>query len=485
MLPNLLRIAAVRRLGIAGAGGLLLVGGALAANGDVAADTAAPSVPVADCGPGSMPETSIQGRVPKADYDSGRAAQGYTCNTVQVGHHGSTGGFKTLRYTDSQGHTCAFYDSSRMIGLDVATNLLNGTGLGVVVLDMTDPAHPVKTANLVTPAMLQPHESLLVNQQRGLLAAVMGTLVTAPGILDVYDVKTDCRHPRLQSSTLSGVLGHESGFSPDGRTFWSVGSAGFTLTAVDLTDPRRPRTLLTKSGMVYHGVRLSPDGRTMYAADMGMPSSRTILDNPGLAILDVSEVQDRKPKPTVRVLSHMTWSGISIPQVPQPFTRDGHRYLFEVDEFSDWFGDGYKIDFAHGSVGAARIINVDDPARPFLVSDVRLQVHEPKNRTPELLADPGAKNVIGGYAAHYCSVASEQDPSLAACSMNGSGLRVFDIRDVAHPREAAYFNKPAKGGANALSQPAWDPQHDSVWYTDGTSGFFAVRLTNGVGDLLD
>src|SRR5690349_13498206 len=64
-------------------------------------------VPVATCGPGSRPETSIQGRVAKADISSGRAMQGYTCNTVEVARQGTNGGFKTIRYTDDAGHVCA------------------------------------------------------------------------------------------------------------------------------------------------------------------------------------------------------------------------------------------------------------------------------------------------------------------------------------------------------------------------------------------
>jgi hypothetical protein len=304
--------------------------------------------------------------------------------------------------------------------------------------------------------MLQPHESLLLNEERGLLVAVMGTLLTAPGILDVYDVKADCRRPKLLSSTPSGLLGHESGFSPDGRTFWSVGSVGFTLTAVDLVDPRRPRTVFSESGMVYHGVRLSADGRTMYAADMGMPSADSVLDDPGLDILDVSEVQDRAPSPDIQVLSELTWPGVSIPKVAEPFTRDGHEYLLEVDEFTDFFGDGWKVDMVNGPVGAARIVDIDDPRDPYVVSDLHLEVHEPENRTPEVLGDPGAGSPIGGYAAHYCSVATRDEPALAACSMLGSGLRVFDISDVENPREVAYFNKPGTNGANAMSQPAWD-----------------------------
>ena len=35
-----------------------------------------------------------------------------------------------------------------------------------------------------------------------------------------------------------------------------------------------------------------------------------------------------------------------------------------------------------------------------------------------------------------------------------------------------------------MSQPAWDVARDSVWYTDGNSGFYDVRLTNGLQDLL-
>ena len=58
--------------------------------------------PKADCGPGARPETDIQGRVPTADYESGRAARGYLCNTRQVSHQGNTGGFKVLRYRDAR-----------------------------------------------------------------------------------------------------------------------------------------------------------------------------------------------------------------------------------------------------------------------------------------------------------------------------------------------------------------------------------------------
>lgn len=486
------RRAAVRRLLLVLAL-LLTLGLGWAGNGSFGASDPgpAPAVPTADCGPGSLPETSIQGRVPKADYLDGRAAQGYTCNTEQVAHQGSSGGFKALRYTDSQGHTCAFYDSTLLIGRDIVSNLLSGDGQGVVVLDMTDPAHPVRTANLTSVAMLSPHESLLVNEPRGLLAAELGTAAALPGILDIYDVKTDCRHPRLLSSTLSSLLGHESGFSPDGRTWYASGAmAGFA--AIDVSDPRHPRTIFQELGVQYHGMRLSDDGRTLYAAHLGTVGPTGITGG-GLRILDVSQIQDRVPNPQVPTLSTMTWHGVSIPQVAEPFTRDGHQYLLEVDEYVDLFSLNALADFSHSPVGAARIIAVDDPRHPEIVSDIRLAVHQPDVHAGEQLQDPGAWFPAQGYAAHYCGVPTRDNPDIAGCSMILSGLRLFDIRDVRHPREVAYFNKPvvtpAKltlfgDGAYAMSQPAWDPANDSVWYTDTNSGFYVVRLTNGVEDLL-
>lgn len=372
-----------------------------------------------------------------------------------------------------------------MVGLNLPGLLTGGAGLGVVVLDMTDPAHPVKTANLITPAMLQPHESLLVNEERGLLAAVMGTLATATGVLDVYDISQDCRRPRLMSTTLSGVMGHESGFSPDGRTFWTAGAAGFTLTAVDLSDPRRPRVLHTKTGVVYHGLRLSDDGRTMYVANVGSPSILTggLLEGAGLDILDVSDIQDRRPSPAIRTLSRLTWEESSIPQVAEPFTRGGRQYVFEVDEFSDLFGDFSRINSPRSPVGAARIIDVTDPRAPVVVSNVRLEVHDPLVRG-EVLDDPGARAIVRSYTGHYCSLPTRDDPRIAGCSMIGSGLRLFDISDVTRPREVGYFNQPGPNGASALSQPAWDVERGQVWYTDMDEGFFAVGLRGPAAALL-
>lgn len=433
-----------------------------------AATTVPPATPRARCGPGSLPEKGTQGRVPLADYATGRVAKGYTCNAVQVGHSGTTGGFKTFRYTDRAGRVCAYYDGTLLFPTSAVHQDLPGTH----VLDMSDPARPIETDRLLTPAMDSPHESLVLNPLRGLLAAGMGSPATAPGVVDIYDVSNDCRYPVLQSSTPLGILGHESGFSPDGRTLWISTTAQPGVTAIDVSNPRLPGIVWRSTDWTFHGMSLSADGRRLYGADLG---------NPGLTILDVSQVQRRVANPVVTTVSHLTWPEVSIPQNSIPVTIKGHKYLVEFDEYARNAAAYTPTD----PVGAARIINIDDEKKPRVVSTMRLEVNQPKARATDQRNDPGAQYGVQGYAAHYCGVPRTTDPTLVACSFILSGLRVFDIADPLHPREVAYFNKPAPNtlpltsGAYAMSAPTFDLAHQQVWYADGDSGFYAVRLTNG------
>ena len=441
------------------------------------------AVPRAVCGPGSVPEQGMQGRMTAADY-----SRGARCNLELVGHTGpGVGGFRTHRYVDPHGHECAYYD--RFPGAPSDPTVALGERSGTYVVDMADPAHPTVTGSLSTPANRSPHESLSLNPGRGLLAAVMGTFTTAPGVVDIYDVAQDCRHPVLLSSLPVGIAGHEGSFSPDGMTYWASAAAGFytgqrsgTIVAVDVSDPRLPDVRLVAAGEDAHGFNLSADGTTLYYADAG--------PTPGLTILDVSDVQRRVPHPRVRRIGHLTWDMVSIPQTNLPVTIDGHPYLVEVDEFAA----GYPVKnptrnavwhfFTNtgGSdpsamVGAARIIDIEDPAAPKVVSDLRLEVNSTEARAGEASKDPGAEHLFG-YSAHYCAVPKPVDPGIVACSFIASGLRVFDIHDPLHPKELAYFNPPGTPSApyRALSAPTFAPERNEIWYTDGNYGFFALRL---------
>jgi hypothetical protein len=441
-----------------------------------AAEPPLEAVPRADCGPGSRPEPGIQGRVPREEVDSGRANEGYRCNVSVLGRSGSTGGFRVHRYVDQSARECAYYDTTLLFPTNATS--LSAEPTGVAVLDMSDPRNPVRTETLVTPAMQTPHESLNISVRRGILAAVLGNPTQYPGGIDLYDLSGDCRHPvPLAAAFPAAPFGHESGMAPDGLTFYPTSLGTGHTTAVDISNPRLPRTLWTGEYNT-HGMTVSEDGRRGYLAA-----------REGLIILDLSEIQDRRPDPQEREISRLRWSNITIPQVPIPVTIDGRPYVVEVDEYAT--GPNGQVTGNGERVGAARIIDISDETRPFVVSNIRLEVHQPENRD-QLADDYGARSPVQGYAAHYCNVPRQDDPGIVACSMITSGLRVFDIRDPENPREIAYFVAPpssvsATGStfiderANfAMSQPAFAPERGEIWYSDGTSGFYALKVDEDV-----
>jgi hypothetical protein len=323
--------------------------------------------------------------------------------------------------------------------------------------------------------MSSPHESMLLHAKRGLLVAVTANPLFYPGVMDVYDVTADCRTPVLKSSTPMGVLGHESGFSPDGLTFYSSSLYGNTVAAIDLTNPMAPVPLWVSGDYRSHGLTVSEDGKRLYMAE-------TTSGNTGLTILDASEIQARKVNPTVKVVSRLTWPTVSTPQIAIPITIGGHPYIVEMDEF----GGGAKV-------GAARIIDVADETKPKVISNIRLEVNSAEAQADASQnADNGGSNSLQdslqGYDGHYCTVPQRVDPGVVACTFIASGLRLFDIRDPYAPKEIAYFNGPIGPALNrtegpsayAMSSAAFVPARGEIWYSDGNSGFWAFKVTNGV-----
>src|SRR5947209_6668735 len=242
--------------------------------------------PRAVCGKGSHPLSGIQGRVPASALNTPAGRNGYTCNLSAISHQGQSGGFKVLRYIDTQGHECAFYDTALLYPTNAIT-LTGPPSQGVAVLDMSYPSHPVQTATLTTPPMLSPHESLSLNARRGLLAAVLGNPSTHPGLVSIYDVSRDCRHPIEDSTAPVARFGHEGNFSPDGRIFYAAGTSVKSVTAIDVTDPKRPHPYW--NGVEYsHGLTIGAGGNRAYIAD---PINSQLL------ILDTSQIQAHKSNP--------------------------------------------------------------------------------------------------------------------------------------------------------------------------------------------
>jgi hypothetical protein len=256
-----------------------------------------------------------------------------------------------------------------------------------------------------------------------------------------------------------------------------------SITAIDVTDPTSPHAIW-QGNVVAHGMTISDDGNRAYVADpLGGDAPST--HGGDMLIMDVSQIQARRPNPQAREISRLTWASASIPQNAIPFTENGHPYVLEFDEYTQ----GTLNPFADQDAdGAGRIIDIADETKPRVVANLRLQINQPADHHAYGAVDPGNQNPAQGYAAHYCNIPTRVDPKIVACSFIASGLRVFNISDVLHPREAAYYVSPTTpntengyyGSDYAMSQPTFDVARHDIWYTDGGTGFYVLHVTNGV-----
>jgi hypothetical protein len=383
---------------------------------DEATDIWPTAVAPASCRPGDRVETGLQGEVPLADRDSRRSTLGYNCNIDLLGQYQGPGA----------GWTSATYQHCVYIGSTFPhTN-------GVQVLDVSDPAHPRLTATLSEPAMVNgTWESLKVNTARGLLAGTGVPFLFGLGYLSIYDIATDCAHPRLLNTgrgSLPGMripmLTHEGAFSPDGNTYWASGQ--IWASAVDIRDPANPAVVWSApAGFASHGMEFTPDGDTMY-----MSTAQ------GVNILDTSAIQDRAaPGTTMHQLlpsrGYKHWRDGLISQHSIYVTYAGTPHLFNVDEFGS---------------GGVKVFDAADPSHLRLRNTVKLAINLPQHL--DTWAASASSSGAFGYESHYCTVDRRADPQAMACGWAQSGIRVFDVRDPDAIREIAYFNPPAQTGKN-------------------------------------
>ena len=296
------------------------------------------AVPRADCGPGSRPETSIQGRVPEGRLRVRRAERGYLCNTRQVAHQGTSGGFKTLRYTDSKGNTCAFYDSTLLVGRDVVVEPAvrrrprrRGPG------HERPASSPQKTANLDLAG--DAHAARVAARQQEARPAGRGDGHRRDAARRARRLRREDRLPPPEAAVDDGV----EPVRPRERVL--------AATARRSTPPARrlasrPSTSRTRAS---RGRSSSSSGSS--TTGCGSPTTAAPCTPPTSASPDRARLTGRRPADPGRQRHpgaeaepegddrsrRSSWAGGSIPQVAEPFTRDGHQYLLEVDEFVDLF----------------------------------------------------------------------------------------------------------------------------------------------------
>jgi hypothetical protein len=484
------------------------------------ADNASFNVPKAVCGPGDHPETGLQGQVPAQLRASG--FQGFSCNLELISQvRGDGANWQSAEFRDARlngdnrfvpkaGQICAYHGTS--------FTTKGRTHVGVPVIDISDPANPSTTSYLTTTSMLDPWESLKVNERRQLLAADNGHNAGGGPEVDIYDISGDCRYPQFQSSVAVGkadgstgepakVTGHEGSWAPDGLTYYGGDIFGSQYYAVDMANPTAPKLLATwHTGISgVHGLSISDDGYRGYFVSLSGGVGAANLNDPnavatnGLLIYDLTQIQDRMPNPQPKLVGKVMWKDGSFAQHTIPVKIRGRHYVISVDEggsagiFGGVSGLQAACDAGFSAFPMARIVDINDETNPRVISKLTLEIHNPAN-CAQVLPDLVGLSTFW-YGSHYCSVDNRSNATTLACGYFNSGIRVFDIRDPQRPREIAYYNpagtlnaspgsnhganwKP--GGADWCSaQVHLDADRGTLWTTCQDNGFLMLKFTHG------
>jgi hypothetical protein len=325
--------------------------------------------------------------------------------------------------------------------------------------------------------MLDPWESLRVHDRRQLLIADNGQNGGGGPEVDIYDISVDCASPQLLATMPVGTgadggvvitptpTGHEGNVAPDGLTYWVGDIRAGRYHAIDIVNPSKPKLISSYNiadlglGSTVHGLSISNDGNRAYAVSLGFPAPGAISDpnavvNNGFVVLDTSEVQARKPNATIKLISSTLFKDGSVAQHTIPATINGKPYVIHIDEGGSAGITNPTTVQAACDAGLtpfplARIFDMSDEARPRLVSKLGLETHDLKN-CAQVIPDIVGLNIFT-YGSHYCSVDNRDNATALACSYFNSGIRVFDIRHPAKPKEIAYYNPPSANGVPGSS----------------------------------
>jgi hypothetical protein len=434
----------------------------------------------------------------------------------------------------------AVYDVCAYLGQNAGP--INGKGgpspkqAGTRVEDVSDSRHPKTIAYLDSPAMLEPNESLGTSAARKLLAGIgpyyvyddERTANRSDSDFNVYDV-SNCRRPVLKGSLkLSHARPHGGYFAPDGRTFYVTSFTGNipvndrtpatekwrhsntdALIGIDVSDPAHPREVLRwvlrPEVGAAHQLSISLDGNRAYLSLFGRQIGTDGPDANGIAVVDISAVQARKPNPQASLESRLVWNDGGNLQGNLEVRVKGQPYVLASTP-----GSGGVVFGAAGGRGACNptsttagyvaVVDSRDGHNLKLASRLILESSLPVN-CAKVRSDPAA--VSGGPG--FCLADDRNDARIVACGFETAGLRVFDIRNPLEPREIAYYKPPPTPegmppkpgsynnlrwaqqrhtpgeGARADAAPrvvAVRRDRGEIWFMSHENGFQVVRFTD-------
>src|SRR5262249_54871537 len=120
---------------------------------------------------------------------------------------------------------------------------------------------------------------------------------------------------QLRGNPFRPIQGHAGNFTPDGLTYYASqdwrGLKGI-MPIIDVSDPSNPQHLLNwqfPGDGRPHDPSFSEDGTGLYSPQPGQFGNMGSSIGPnGLVILDVSDIQFRRPNPQITVISTLFWT---------------------------------------------------------------------------------------------------------------------------------------------------------------------------------
>ena len=408
--------------------------------------------------------------------------QGFNCNLQLVAQSKNEGGsWQAAFFEDRAGNKCGYYDSSSVSA--------GRTKRGTAVINTTQANTAEATTFLTTTGMLDPWESLKVNDRRQLLGAVNALNGNGGPELDLFDLSGDCRNPQLLSTLSVGlndgtnqyvaaVRGHEGNFAPDGLTYYAANLGAGYIYPIDITNTTKPRLLtqyFTAPGRV-HGLNISEDGKRAYLAILG----QGIADSQprgGVAAQQRLADPRREPGPGARSqpghqrgrAGHV--GGRRGAQHTIDVMINGKPYIIHVDEGGSGGNSSAGWNAACNMNLPAwqfsRIIDISDETKPTVVSKLMLEAYDPKN-CAQVLPDLAG---LGSFTYGSPLLQRRQQEQ-----RDHAGLRVLQLGHprVRHPRPgAAEGDRVLQPGRHDDAEPRLESQ------PNGRMGRRRSRLVHG------
>jgi hypothetical protein len=134
-------------------------------------------------------------------------------------------------------------------------------------------------------------------------------------------------------------------------------------------------------------------------------------------------------------------------------------------------------------VGYPNIIDITHEKNPTIVAKLMLEVSDPANSQLLVNDPPDVGAGTPAYNVERCFANRANNPTMLACGFQNAGLRVFDIRDLFHPKEIAYYKPPAPRTTFLPGSGSWAQGVDlTVDRIAGYAHFQKIIPGNGDGN---